>query len=333
MQARKISVVIPVYRVEHYLRECVDSVLAQTFREFDLVLVDDGSPDACGVICDEYAKKDPRVHVIHQKNGGLSAARNAGIDWTIQQSSAQWIFFIDGDDAIKNKALEELYRAATEHQVQIAVGAFEVSERFDGISRQANSFCKITPYDFWKNTGVNRVVAWGKLFAVDLFRNIRFPVGKIHEDELTTPWLLFQAEKIVKTNAPLYFYRSRAQSITTSKWTMAHLSTCEAERKKRDYFKQLGFVDLAAEADLRLLANLGKAVMEVRALKGTSTYSQNYSVLKDELLSELKRVKLEQPVRWSRNYHCMKALHPWLCNVVSWKILRGVTLVWDMILR
>ena len=109
-----ISVIVPVYKVEPYLHRCVDSILAQSFQDFELILVDDGSPDRCGVICDEYAQKDSRVRVIHQQNGGLSAARNAGIDLVLADSESQWLSFVDSDDWIHPLYLELLERAVRE---------------------------------------------------------------------------------------------------------------------------------------------------------------------------------------------------------------------------
>ena len=101
MENPKISVIVPVYNVQQYLHRCVDSILGQTFTDFELILVDDGSPDGCPAICDEYAVKDSRIHVIHQENAGLSAARNTGIDWVLATSDSQWISFVDSDDFIE----------------------------------------------------------------------------------------------------------------------------------------------------------------------------------------------------------------------------------------
>ena len=109
-----ISVIVPIYKVEAFLHRCVDSILAQTFADFDLVLVDDGSPDSCGDICEEYARKDGRIHVIHQKNGGLSAARNTGIDWAQANSGSQWLAFVDSDDWVHPDFLLRLYTMVQE---------------------------------------------------------------------------------------------------------------------------------------------------------------------------------------------------------------------------
>lgn len=112
-----ISVIVPVYKVEPWLWRCVDSILAQTYTDFELILVDDGSPDNCGAICDEYAAKDSRVHVIHQKNGGLSAARNAGIDWVFAHSDSRWLTFVDSDDWLYPETLQFLLRDAAEKDI------------------------------------------------------------------------------------------------------------------------------------------------------------------------------------------------------------------------
>ena len=106
-----ISVIVPVYKVEPYLNRCVDSILRQTYQDFELILVDDGSPDRCGEICDEYARQDSRVHVIHKENGGLSDARNAGIDWVEANSDSQWLIFADSDDWVHPELLARLLDA------------------------------------------------------------------------------------------------------------------------------------------------------------------------------------------------------------------------------
>ena len=119
-----ISVIVPVYKVEPFLRRCVDSILGQSFRDFDLILVDDGSPDSCPCICDEYEDQDPRVHVIHQKNGGLSAARNTGIQWALRNSDSQWLTFVDSDDWIHRDFLQLLLNAAVTQHVDLALCGF-----------------------------------------------------------------------------------------------------------------------------------------------------------------------------------------------------------------
>ena len=198
-----ISVIVPVYKVEKYIHRCVDSILAQTFTDFELILVDDGSPDNCGKICDEYAEKDNRIHVIHKENGGLSDARNAGIDWAFANSDSEWITFIDSDDWIHPKYLEALYNAVKETGCEISICGYEEttgdSPKVDDINLQA---VIVSTEDFFCEHNVNAVVAWGKLYKKELFREIRYPVGKLHEDEFTTYKLLFQYENCAFVNQP-----------------------------------------------------------------------------------------------------------------------------------
>ena len=128
-----ISVVVPVYKVEQFLHRCVDSILCQSYEAFDLILVDDGSPDNCGKICEEYAEKDSRVHVIHQKNGGLSAARNTGIAWSIANSDSRWIAFVDSDDWVHPRFLEKLGLALQESNVKPEIEVFDAGMIYNTI--------------------------------------------------------------------------------------------------------------------------------------------------------------------------------------------------------
>ena len=125
-----VSVIVPVYKVEKYLRRCIDSILNQTFTGFNLILVDDGSPDNCGLICDEYAEKDNRIHVIHKKNGGLSDARNAGLEWYFEHSDSKWLTFIDSDDWIHPRYLEGLLEAERIYSTDIVVCDYLDAEEY-----------------------------------------------------------------------------------------------------------------------------------------------------------------------------------------------------------
>ena len=124
----EISVIVPVYKVENFIHRCVDSILCQSFHDFELILVDDGSPDSCGEICEDYAAKDSRIHVIHQKNGGLSAARNTGIDWVLANSSSHWISFVDCDDWVHPDFLKGLYSSAEQTLCKISACGFYRTE-------------------------------------------------------------------------------------------------------------------------------------------------------------------------------------------------------------
>ncbi|MCD7818860.1 MAG: glycosyltransferase, partial [Lachnospiraceae bacterium] len=172
----QISVIVPIYLVETYLPRCIDSILNQTFQDYELILVDDGSTDSCPAICDEYAMKDDRITVIHQENGGLSAARNTGIEWTILHSKSQWITFVDSDDWIHPRMLELLLAATYECGTEISICRFE---KTDGDRPETSVFknpYKLSAEQIWISEPIP-MTAWGKLYKINCFSNIRYPVG------------------------------------------------------------------------------------------------------------------------------------------------------------
>ena len=238
-----ISVIVPIYKVEDYIHRCIDSILAQTFTDFELILVDDGSPDKCGKICDEYADKDSRIHVIHKENGGLSDARNTGIDWAFANSNSEWITFIDSDDWIHPRYLEALYDAVKKTGCEISICAYEETTGDNPQVDESQLEAEIVnTEDFFCEHNVNAVVAWGKLYKKELFREIRYPVGKLHEDEFTTYKLLFQNEICAFVNQPLYYYFMNTDSITKSVWTPKRLDSIDARKGSVSYFRNNNYV-------------------------------------------------------------------------------------------
>lgn len=197
-----------------YLKKCVDSILSQSFRDFELILVNDGSPDKCGEICEYYKELDPRVTVIHKQNGGLSDARNYGIEI----AKGRYIGFVDSDDWIEPDMYESLYRLITEHQADIAVcGHYEV---LDDVRLPKDFTHKVNVYNneealdkLLEDTEIKNL-AWDKLYKAELFHNVRYPVGKYFEDIFTTYKLFLQAGKTVSLDSPKYLYLKRGDSIT-----------------------------------------------------------------------------------------------------------------------
>lgn len=235
--APSVTVIVPVYKVEPYLRRCVDSILAQTFRLFDLVLVDDGSPDNCGRICDEYAEKDSRIHVIHQENRGLSGARNAGIEWAFSESSSEWLTFIDSDDWVHSEYLEILLSAAARHDTDIVIGRYVNSfgEDIPSFSGWTSSVWETEEY--YVNETVVASVSWGKLIRKKYYESLRFPAGKIHEDEFTTYRILFRQEHLAVVDQPLYAYFQNENGIMRRKWSPARLDVLQALEEQAAFFK------------------------------------------------------------------------------------------------
>lgn len=237
----EISVIVPVYRVEPYLRRCVDSILSQTFTDFELILVDDGSPDNCGAICDEYALKDSRVRVIHKQNGGLSDARNAGID----VAKGEFLTFIDSDDLVAPEYLNKLYRSIESSAAEISICNMlpfkdgsnpQIEEQNSNDSKRIISG-RDACLSIYRMDGTVPIMAWGKLYKSSLFNGIRYPVGLIHEDDATTPKLFYLANKIAQIGDKLYLYRSRADSIMSQPFSAKRFDCLSAVDSCIMFFK------------------------------------------------------------------------------------------------
>ena len=225
----KISIIIPIYNSERYLSRCIQSVLNQTFSDFELVLINDGSIDESGKICDEFKEMDKRIHVIHQENKGVACARNVGLDWCFKYSHSEWITFIDSDDWVSAYYLETLYEPLIKTSLDLSISEIkktkDETKKFHEISKE---FSIVTPRDVYMQDDMTASVPTGKLYAKKLFRNIRYPVGKIHEDEFVTYKILFQVEKIVRVFEEIYAYYQHDSSITNVAWSMARLDKLEA---------------------------------------------------------------------------------------------------------
>lgn len=234
MESELISIVVPVYKVEKYLNECVDSILHQTYSNFELILVDDGSPDKCGEICDNYACIDKRVIVIHKANGGLSDARNAGINI----AKGKYLTFVDSDDYISNEYLSVLYQAASESDAEIVQGAeSQQPETLD----QIKDFYKVelSSEQALKNMflfDIVQVMAWGKLYRSSLFHEIRYPKGKVNEDNFTTYKLIEKANKIVCLPRIIYYYRINPTGIMNKKFTESRFDILQTPEEIKNYF-------------------------------------------------------------------------------------------------
>ena len=235
----KISVIVPVYNVEQYIDKCVTSILNQSYCNFELVLIDDGSPDNCPALCDKWAERDSRIVVIHQKNGGLSAARNAGIDWVFANSDSQWITFIDSDDWVHEKYLEFLHKAVTKHQVLVAIGGYQKTAGENPPVDENHTDGELLETEAcFREHNINAIISCGKLFSRECFEGVRFPVGRLHEDEFTTHKLLFRHEQVVYIPEPLYAYYENPDSITHVAWSPRRIDALDAYQERIEYFRQ-----------------------------------------------------------------------------------------------
>jgi glycosyltransferase involved in cell wall biosynthesis len=256
-----VTVIVPVYKVEPYLRRCLDSIVNQTYRNLEIILIDDGSPDNCGVICDEYAEIDKRIKVIHKKNGGLSSARNVGLD----VFKGEYVSFVDSDDVVSLDMIEYLYDLLSDNNAEISVCLHEiVRDNHRWISFKNVNNQTVTPKECIKkllyNDGVD-TSAWAKLYKASLFNNVRYPQGKLFEDIATTYKLFFNANRIALGNEAKYSYILRNSSIVGSSFN----------EKKLDL---LEMTDEMGRNVLNVYPDLSKAVLRRRVYARFSTLNQ-----------------------------------------------------------
>lgn len=255
-----VSVVVPIFRVEKYLDACIRSLLNQTYKKLDIILVDDGSDDSCPDICDRYAKDNTCVRVIHKKNGGLSDARNAGM----RIAKGKYITFVDSDDIVDPRFIEKLYLSIIESHADISFCDYlrvdeSCTEHF--ASEAENDTDVFSGREclhklFNPDRHGMEFIAWGKLYKKELFskHHIEYPVGRIHEDTFTTYKLFYYARKVVFIDNQLYFYRTRSGSIMTSNFSPKRLDSVEAYREACSFFEKKGesaFLKYAFNAYLR----------------------------------------------------------------------------------
>ena len=229
-----VSVVIPIYNVEKYLDNCVASVCNQTYQNLDIILVDDGSPDHCPEMCEEYARNDTRIRVVHKQNGGLSDARNCGI----KAAKGKYITCIDSDDYVSKDFVEYLYRLLKGANADISICDFVKTKSLN----ENRIFTSEEKIELSPDQAIQEMLyaktfttsAWGKLYRAELFHGITYPLGKYSEDMYTTYKLLEKANKVVYGNQVCYYYVHRSNSILTGSFSSKHLDVFEALHIMRD---------------------------------------------------------------------------------------------------
>jgi len=233
-----ISIIVPIYKVETYLSRCIDSILNQTYSDIEVILINDGSPDKCGKICEDYAKKDNRIQVIHKENGGQSDAQNAGIKF----AKGEFITFVDGDDHIAPTMLEILLENMERHNADISTCLFSRDCGFENADSLDNNEVVLSGIQAMEDLFVTNFhiqhETWGKLYKTWLFTDISFPKGYLSGDQYTTYKLLFYAQKVVCTKRKLYFYTRRNDSITGSIYNQQRLYVIEAGKQAIEFVRE-----------------------------------------------------------------------------------------------
>ena len=232
----KISVIVPIYKVEDYLHRCVDSIINQTYTNLEIILVDDGSPDNCPMICDEYAEKDSRIKIIHKENGGLSDARNAGLDI----STGEYIMFIDSDDFVDKDMMKSMMQNMIDNEADMVVCninyVYDDKEvvKYNQADRILDRYEAMEEY---LKDGIVQAIACNKLYKKELIEEIRFELNKTNEDEFFTYKVVDKANKIYYNSKPYYNYLQRSSSIM-GKYSIKRLDGVEASYERLNFIHE-----------------------------------------------------------------------------------------------
>ena len=238
MEPPLISIIIPAYKVEKYLEKCIESVLNQTYKKLQIILVDDGSPDNCGDICDRYAKMDERIEVIHKENGGLSDARNAGL----KVVRGEYIGFVDSDDYVSKEMFENMYNTLISNNADVSICNFyTVIDDKNIIKNEDNGIEIYNKLEILKEVLLDKKIqsyAWNKLYKKELFKDIEYPVGKKYEDIGTTFYILEKCNKVAVSGRPEYYYLTRGDSIVNNNTESTVIDYIKLISDRYDYIDQ-----------------------------------------------------------------------------------------------
>ena len=279
-----ISIIVPIYNVDRYLRRCIESIINQTYKNIEIILVDDGSSDSSPEICDKYKEKDSRIIVIHKENGGLSSARNAGLE----VAKGTLIGFVDSDDYIASDMYEKLKANMDKYSSDISACQFcfnyKHSKRVCIVSSKEKLFRGKEKFD---NLKYIKGVAWNKLYKREIFKKIKYPDGKIYEDHLIICDVLNKAKKVSFLNETLYYYTTRKSSITKT-FTKNHSDLISAIEVDIKFYKKKKYLDLLVRAQYR-------KIMEIIGY----AYKINAKSLRDERVAKYvdEAIKLAQELK------------------------------------
>mgnify|MGYP002721121269 FL=1 len=291
----KITVIVPVYNVENYLNKCLDSIIKQTYQNLEIIVVNDGSTDNSGTICQEYAQKDDRIVYIEKENGGLSDARNAGLD----RMTGSYVTFVDSDDWIELDYVETLYKKIVEYQADIAIGNYYSFDEersvflfhilgdsyYEKVHDNVSIFENL--YENQEMRSFALISAWGKLYKARLFEQLRFDIGKLGEDGYLNQKVYLLSEKVIYLNKGLYAYRIRKGSLSriwTEKWMHALV---DAMSERIALLANMGYPLEKHLAVYRQMLEFSLSNGQASGLSETATYKE--FEMKRNLLNQLSR--------------------------------------------
>lgn len=278
-EIHKVSVVIPIYNVQEYLNECVSSIVNQTYQNLEIILVDDGSPDSCPIMCDAWKNQDDRITVIHKKNGGLSDARNAGLS----KASGEYILYVDSDDYLEDDTIEWMVSCAVTHNAEIVACTCKRTNNKNVLDLLTNKIVEGTGIEMLEFAFEREIwFAWGKLIKSDIAKSCPFAKGLIYEDVENTPRSFLMANKVVFSLDGRYNYRIRTDSIMGENKiipkkdiakvidmdckfiSVANISEKDKDKMYKHLFKQLAYnYNLAVKANSKIANEVCKQIEEI----------------------------------------------------------------------
>lgn len=313
-----ISVIVPIYNVEKYLDRCVDSVINQTYKNLEIILVDDGSPDNCPQMCDGYAKKDSRIKVVHKKNGGLSDARNAGME----VASGEYVSFIDSDDYISLDFYETLLQTMVDNNsdiVECSVVKFYEDNNFDEYSDdlKLTNCDTLGALDGLINENSFKQHVWNKLYKSNIALDIPYAVGKLNEDEFWTYQVFGKAKKVTRINKTMYYYFQRGSSIMGNGYNIKRLDALEGKINRQAYIEK-NFPTLATKAKVDLYGSCMFAYQSVLKFMSGNDKKKACKIIKGyKNRCKLTTDEINSITDSSKKYYKLAKLNFYLCCKVK----------------
>ncbi|MCI8372589.1 MAG: glycosyltransferase family 2 protein [Lachnospiraceae bacterium] len=293
MEKSKVTIIVPVYNIENYLPHSVKSIQQQTYSNLEIILIDDGSSDNSGLLCDQYANSDNRIHVIHKENSGLSDARNTGID----NATGEFLLFIDGDDYIDKEMVQLLLERLQNDHTDLALCDLIKVDETGNITEEPEwklEDKKLSRKEYWyelyADSSIPYVVACNKLYKKSLFENVRYPKGKLHEDEFVIHKIISQCNNISIVQRTLYYYIQHPGSIMNKPYDRRRLQVLEAFGARTDYFLSLGETKLS-----------WRVVQGMRAILSTAFHGMDMTIAENQ-----KAFKDGQKLHWRYARKCCR---------------------------
>ncbi len=309
-----ISVIVPIYNVEKYLQKCVDSIINQTYKNLEIILVDDGSPDNCPQMCDDYAKKDSRIRVVHKENGGLSDARNAGME----VATGEYVSFIDSDDYISLDFYETLFQTMVDNDsdiVECSVVKFYENEKFDEYSDdlKVTNYETVDALDGLISENPIKQHVWNKLYKSSVALDIPYAVGKLNEDEFWTYQVFGKAKKVTRINKTMYYYFQRNGSIMGNSYNIRRLDALEGKVNRQAYIEK-NFPILTTKAKVDLYGSCMFAYQCVLKFMSGNDKKKAGKIIRDyKNRCKLTTDEINSITDSSRKYYKLAKLNFYLC--------------------